>query len=417
MTVLHILYVCGITPEWPASLRPLPPLDSGAPHGNILRLVEHLSGPAHRRSLRITIASAASADQQAQIAGRWPAGSLCGDYHQVTLPPGVRRWSAGLLQRFPLSSGFLNRLWGAYSLQALVYLRGLRRLYRRLRPDLVILDDAPQYIRGLARFVPRRKLVFYCRGDMGSSRRFVHWPAAVWVTNEPLGEWLRQINPRLPHYTVIPNSLPLEYLSVLWDQQRFLQSPRQILFAGRLTAVKGLEYLLRAFARLRDAVPEARLLIVGAEMPGGRADGSQQATGFEAEMRALAGQLLPPDAVDWKGWLPADALIRLYRQVYLAVYPSTWVEGFGMVALEAMACGTPVIVSRRPGFVSLVGQGGGLIVDDPRDIAGLSQAMQTVLLDPALAQDLGYQGYQVARRYSVERAAESFVTAASSLSS
>jgi glycosyltransferase involved in cell wall biosynthesis len=412
MTPLDLLYVCGITPEWPASLRPLPPLDSGAPHGNILRLVEYLSA-APGCPLKLRIVSAASPGQTAEMAARWPEGSLRGEYHWVRLPPAARRWSAWWLAHFPLSSGVLNRLWGAHSLQCQVYLRGVRRLYRRFRPGLVVLDDAPQYIRGLARFVPRRDLVFYCRGDMGSSRRFIHWPGRLLVTNQPLGEWLRQVNPQVRGYAVVPNSLPPEYLSVPWQAERFAQKPRQILFVGRITAVKGLQYLLPAFALLRAQAPDARLVVVGAENPGGRADGSRQATAFEAEMRALAARLLPPEAIDWKGWLPAEALRGLYQGAYLAVYPSTWIEGFGMVALEAMACGTPVIVSNRPGFASLAGQGGGLIVDDPTDIAALAQAMSTVLLDPLLAQTLGAQGYQVARRYAVEQAADCFMQALS----
>jgi glycosyltransferase involved in cell wall biosynthesis len=412
---MRLLYICGITPEWPAALRPLPPLDTGAPHGNILRLVECLAAQPSGQGFELSVVSAAAPGQRDQITAKWPSGTLQGHYTQVTVSESLRRWSAWWLQRLPLSSGFLNRLWGAHSWQSLAYLVGLRRLYARLRPDWVVLDDAPQYIRGLAHFVPRRRLIFYCRGDMGSSRRFLHWPALILVTNQPLGAWVQQINPQVARLAVVPNSLPGDYRSVLWNPERFHRPRRTLLYAGRIVPGKGLQHLLEAFGKIYPIWPDARLVIIGAEHPAEKMVDDPTPGSYEAQMRALAARLLPAGAVEWRGWLPAGQLIHEYEQAYLAVYPSTVVEGFGMVALEAMACGTPVIVSRRPGFASLVGQGGGLIVDDPADIAGLSQAMQTLLQDPALAQDLGFQGFQVARNYSVERAAQSFVTALSAL--
>ncbi len=407
--VRNILYVCGITPDAPAPLRPLPPLDSGAPHGNIFRLVEHLAQRSDTQHLHITVLSAISPEQVDRMKETWPAGSLHGDYRWSVIGSHLRSASAVLLKHAPWSAALLRRTLGAHSLQARAYVREVRRLCRQLAPDWVLLDDAPQYIRLFARFVPPERLAFYCRGDMGESRRFLHLPALLLTTNAQLGEWMRQVNPQVARYAIVRNSLPPLFLKSTWAPRRFHMPPPIVLFVGRVTPVKGLHYLVQAFARVHALCPGARLVVVGAEHPG-QSNGSHAATDYEREVRRQADALLP-GLVEWKGWLPSEALMEEYGRAYAAVYPATWIEGFGMVAAEAMAFGVPVIASNRPGFQSLLGQGGGLLVDDPTDTSALAEAIVRLLQDPALAERLGRQGYEIAREYTVERAAQEFAAA------
>jgi glycosyltransferase involved in cell wall biosynthesis len=84
------------------------------------------------------------------------------------------------------------------------------------------------------------------------------------------------------------------------------------------------------------------------------------------------------------------------------VYPSLY-EGFGLPPLEAMACGTPVIASTAASLPEIVGEAGLLV--DPQDSAGLTQALERLLDDPALRARLRAQGLARARQFTWEAAA------------
>ncbi|GAH75739.1 unnamed protein product, partial [marine sediment metagenome] len=86
----------------------------------------------------------------------------------------------------------------------------------------------------------------------------------------------------------------------------------------------------------------------------------------------------------------------------LFVYPSFY-EGFGIAALEAMACGTPVITSNASAFSEVVGDAG--IMVDPYDVGGLAEAMRQVLTNKALRQDMIEKGLERVKMFSWEKTA------------
>jgi len=143
-------------------------------------------------------------------------------------------------------------------------------------------------------------------------------------------------------------------------------SEPRLLFVGRLIPIKGLETLLRAFAVAREEVPKLTLDIAG--------------TGpLEAELRKLAG-----DGVSFLGHVaPPQPLIE---QSAIVVVPSLG-EGFGMVALEAMERGRPVIASRVGGLPEIVGDTGQLV--PPKEVEPLRAAIVEVAGDLPRASELG----------------------------
>jgi glycosyltransferase involved in cell wall biosynthesis len=402
---VRILYVCGIVPEAPARLRPLPPLDSGAPHGNIYRLVEETG--RLRPDWSLTVLSCASADQLGALRSTVAASSGRVSYRWVIVPDSLRRVSASLFRRLSLSRVALTLMTGIGSLQSWRYVRAVRQWYRKLDPHLLVLDDGPQFIRPLARFVPRARLSFYCRGDMGESRRRLHLAGRILVTNDTLGQWVRSLNPGVTWVRTVPNSLPPELLDAS-PPEPGAGDFKNVLFVGRLNPVKGPDCLIKAFAMVRDRDPCTRLVIVGSEGPTDGAPGS-----YSRALRDLAGSLLPPDAVVWRGWLSGQSLCEAYRTSTVAVFPSRCAEGFGMVALEAMACGVPVVASRRPGFEYLLGSGRGVLVDDPENVEELAAAILRVLQDPSAAARMAAAGKAFAGQFTPRRSAEAFIEAVS----
>jgi glycosyltransferase-like protein len=148
--------------------------------------------------------------------------------------------------------------------------------------------------------------------------------------------------------------------------------------------------ILQAFAALRTAHPTAQLLIAGGAS---LLDHSAYRQNFDA---ALAASRLPENAVLLAGPLPQQEMPALYRVADALVFPSVK-EGFGLVVLEAMASGLPVVVSRIAPFTEYLGESDAAWCD-PYDTVSIVDAMRATL-DPARRGGLIDGGLQVAARH------------------
>ena len=137
--------------------------------------------------------------------------------------------------------------------------------------------------------------------------------------------------------------------------------------------LKGLSYLLRAFARVREVEPDAELLVMG--------DLNE-----DGETGRLVDDLGIGDAIDCRRRIDDDEMVELYASSAMAVVPSLY-EGFGLPAAEAMACGVPVVATSGGALPEVVGDAGVLV--PPGDVAALARAVTTLLDDPARRERLG----------------------------
>jgi D-inositol-3-phosphate glycosyltransferase len=170
---------------------------------------------------------------------------------------------------------------------------------------------------------------------------------------------------------------------------------RVLLFVGRLTPIKGLEVLLSALARVRARRPAdepLRLVVVGG-------DKEEPWAGEGGRFRRMARDLGLQDCVEFRGPQPQGVLPDYYRAADVCLMPSRY-ESFGMVALEAMACGVPVVASRVGGLAALVQDGvTGVLVPEgaPEPVA---VAVTALLGGEARRRTLGAQAAEWARRFA-----------------
>jgi D-inositol-3-phosphate glycosyltransferase len=170
----------------------------------------------------------------------------------------------------------------------------------------------------------------------------------------------------------------------------------RILSLGRMVERKGVDTTIRA---LRD-VPDAELVIAG-----GPRSGEPMADPEIARLAGIAGDCGVADRVRFLGQVPRDDVPALIRSADVVV-SAPWYEPFGMVPLEAMACGVPVVATAVGGHLDTVvdGRTGALV--PPRDSAALAQRLRELLADPGRLAAMGSAGVQRARsRYSWERVA------------
>lgn len=156
-----------------------------------------------------------------------------------------------------------------------------------------------------------------------------------------------------------------------------------ILYVGNFRPHKNLD---RLFAAFRDIdVPHLRLLMTGAPSPEMAA---------QLERAGLTGR------VGFLGTISDERLAAVYRGANLLVLPSLS-EGFGLPALEAMACGVPVVASKNAALPEVLGGAGELV--DPLDVAGIRSGIERVLSDSSLRRKMRRLGLQRASRYSWEQ--------------
>lgn len=164
-----------------------------------------------------------------------------------------------------------------------------------------------------------------------------------------------------------------------------------ILYVGRLAPIKGLETLLDAIALLDRRGRRVRLVIVG-----GEADEARD--GHEADLHGRIAALGIGDLVGFVGPQRQESLRTHYVAADVTVLPSHY-ESFGMVALEAMACGSPVVASRVGGLTTTVRDGvTGFLVPEG-DVTALAGRFETLLGDPDLRWRLGREGVRWAAQH------------------
>ncbi len=159
---------------------------------------------------------------------------------------------------------------------------------------------------------------------------------------------------------------------------------------------KNLPRVIEAFAGLRVRAPESDLSLALVGRPGPALGEIQRLTG----KHGLNGRVVVT------GYVPDKDLPALYQCAEMFVFPSLY-EGFGLPPLEAMSCGTPVIVSDRASLPEVVGEAGMLVdLESPDAIAG---AMQRLLQEPDLRSELSRRGLEQAQRFSWRTTAEQFL--------
>jgi phosphatidylinositol alpha-mannosyltransferase len=180
-------------------------------------------------------------------------------------------------------------------------------------------------------------------------------------------------------YHVIPNSIDVDWFaSPLPPLTEFSDGKLNILFLSRLEKRKGLKYLLAAFSRLKLVFPEVRLLIVGPGSP-------------DRECHQIISEHNLQD-VHFVGPVSYNELPKYYQAADIFCAPAVGKESFGIVLLEAMASGTPLVASNIDGFRSVVDDDVQGILVKPKDSMALCSALLRLAEHPELRASMAKKG-------------------------
>lgn len=198
---------------------------------------------------------------------------------------------------------------------------------------------------------------------------------------------------------VIPNGVPIpkDYdtpQSIAAIRRRYAEETDSLIFfIGRLVHEKGADLLLHAFAQLLASHPQCVLVVAGRGPEEGRLRDTARALGIDSRVR-------------FAGYISDDERNKLYQAAEIAVFPSRY-EPFGIVALEAMVYGTPVIAAGVGGLSEVIHDGGNGMLFPSGDAAALARRMAWLLESPGERRRLGDTGKEtVAAHYDWRKIAE-----------
>jgi len=169
-----------------------------------------------------------------------------------------------------------------------------------------------------------------------------------------------------------------------------------VLYVGGLSPHKNLLRLIQAFGQIRHK--DVLLVLVG--------DFHDLFHTHIPEIRAAIETAEVKDRVLLPGYVPDDELVHLYSRAYSLIQPSL-MEGFGLPAVEAMACGTPVISSKAGSLPEVVGDAG--LFFDPRDVSSIRTMLEELLSDQERRNELAARALVRAARFTWDRAARSLI--------
>ena len=215
------------------------------------------------------------------------------------------------------------------------------------------------------------------------------------AVSEPARAFLHQYFPEYP-VRVIPNGIDVNVFKPGHPPIRHLRDDSvNILFVGRLEKRKGLIDLLRGYEFMRARVPKGRLIIVG--------DGP-----LRSKVESYISRHRVRDVV-MAGYVPDTVLPRYYGSADIFCAPATGAESFGIVLLEAMASGLPVVATEIEGYMSVLEPGRDSLTVQPKGWAELGAALVVLARDSELRRRMGAYGHEKARRYAWEVVAQQIV--------
>ncbi|MBA7671308.1 Phosphatidyl-myo-inositol mannosyltransferase [subsurface metagenome] len=195
-------------------------------------------------------------------------------------------------------------------------------------------------------------------------------------------------------YNIIPNGVDLEHFSPeVSPIDQFVDDKLNILFVSRLEKRKGLNYLLEAYKQVKGEIPNSRLIIAG--------PGTRLRHKYEKWVRRNGVK----DVV-FVGYVSYDELPRYYKTADIFCVPATGRESFGIILLEAMAVGKPIVATNIEGYAGLVADGVEGLLVPPKNKEQLAQALISLATDDSLRQEIGARGRIKASEYGWEHIAQ-----------
>ncbi|MEH7082979.1 glycosyltransferase family 4 protein [Neobacillus drentensis] len=284
------------------------------------------------------------------------------------------------------------------------YLTKISSALSKLKPDIIQIENRPNFIPLIRKIFPRTQILLSLH-----STKFI---STSHIAKEELISCLQQVDKIIVNSHFLKNHLIhqtgcesakifINHLGVdtnqfqsKWStnqmseskkvaQQLNLEGRKILLFVGRLRKIKGVEKILRAMPAIIQAVPDTLLVIAGSAFYG-----SDRKTNYVERMYRLAKEF--PNHVRFLSYIPHDEIHVWFKAADIVLVPSIGHEAFGLVNVEAMACGVPVIATNIGGMPEVIDHGNtGYLINTENLEAELAKYVIHLLNNPNILKQLG----------------------------
>lgn len=275
------------------------------------------------------------------------------------------------------------------------YISGVKRIINKTNPNVILVADdglkglyVPLLFKSSAKFIYERHTTKAINGS-GLKARIINklmdfdsksFDRFVVLTERNKNDWMKASG-----LTVIPNPLPFPILHESVPEN--IHSRKKIISVGSMSYVKGHDILIMAWAEIHNKFPEYSLHIYGAEK----------------DNYNYLKELITNNKLQHTVSLhhPEKDIRQRYLESAVCVLPSR-VEGFGMVLIEAMACGTPCIATACVGPMDIVISGKNGIIVPVDNVGMMSDAIASLLTDKQILQQYSTAGLLTAKKYTID---------------
>jgi glycosyltransferase involved in cell wall biosynthesis len=277
------------------------------------------------------------------------------------------------------------------------FVREFNEILQKSRPDAVVINlDGNSPLVSMSAWWTEVPIIRYCRFEFRPPERWIdRWSwklaRAIICPSRHVAEQVRAAFPAQKHHQIFHifdshhHQLAKRSQVSAFRKRWGIETHKVLGCVARLHHAKRIEIAVYATARLRQEVDNVRLLIVGGH------DGSEAGKHYQMELQQLAADLGVGDAVVFTGYLPADEMPAAMATLDACVLPSES-ESLGLSLIESWAQGRPTVASDVGGCREITQASGAGFLAPPGNIDAFAQHLQTLLLMPDLAQELGERG-------------------------
>lgn len=292
------------------------------------------------------------------------------------------------------------------------YQEGVVNFLKNNKFDLIHIFNRPRLVLPIREVAPRSRIVLSMHNDMfkrekidpEEAQKAIDQLDKIITISNYIGKEITDLYPDAkPKIKTIYSGVDLDrFVPVYSDKgkkirasmrrEHKLESKKVILFAGRLSANKGADILLRAMELLVKRHPNVALVLMG-----GKGFSDNGMSDYIAYIKAIADRLTIP--VITTGFVQPDQIQNWFIASDIFVCPSQWEEPLARVHYEAMAAGLPIVTTNRGGNSEVIEVGkNGLIVQNPEDPQEFTNHLSKLLSNPALCKEMGQYGRRIAEK-------------------
>jgi len=302
---------------------------------------------------------------------------------------------------------FATRIYAKFSRNPIPHY-GLLQVLQKLKDeqyDLVIVEGNDQQIEPIAKVIGKDKVYFHLHANLfASPSHYEHCKTVISISNFVTRQILLYTKKKQDEIIILPNCVDIFRFEVI-DKKQKREACRNkyqisdedvvICFVGRIVEEKGIKELMEALLLLPQNI-SFKLLIVGSS--GSSFGFSNGTTHFFEEVRTLAKQL--KSKVLFTGFIPNTEMDNILAAADVSVVPSVYEEPAGLVVIEAMAAGLPLVITKSGGMPEYVTEECAVVIPIDADlITNLSVAIKKLIESPEQRKKMGAAGVINAQQY------------------